>query len=642
MNEIATDKFVAVVETLGGSIQRSAEMIAASTNLEAFQPDTEFAELSTRNEIDNRRSEMQAFGITLELIEQEMMDQTRLLGDILGVNKETLNFMKSEEAEAEREARQESVSGDTATDGEPKDDSKKGMSFGNLMPKSVGGVFKSLGQGLLVAAFIRYLPDFIDGFVSTFFDNEEGSLTDEASQSGFWSKVVDFIFSKPELIAAVGTAIFGLKFGFLSALAIAGAAKLKEYIEDKGTKLFGEDIDLGENFVGFASLGIAALGYAMFKAAKTAVLRGLAVAGSAALGPVINAIKSDKPPAPADEPDADKPKAKPATGPLDPKEKAKLDNMSDKKLEKAGIKRVNEGTADKPKIRYRASNGRYISGRDALEKIKGGALESAAKKFKGFGKLVKVLGPLGTAVGVGLTLFEIAEVLNNDDMPLQEKQKTVTGLMGGLLGGIGGAAVGAVIGQLAIPVPILGGLAGGTAGALLGTFGGDYIAREMITPYIFGNPNNFNGNSVTADEIPNLTPDQVQQAEQAMGDLPALPSGISASPSQTPSAAPGASLMMQSAANMPSITASSTVASTGVSAPSMLQSAGKSTALEKQALEASTSASGGGANVINNTGGNVQNNTSVGGSSVTYNITSSPSKVLTNSIPVPMSASAWG
>jgi hypothetical protein len=95
--------------------------------------------------------------------------------------------------------------------------------------------------------------------------------------------------------------------------------------------------------------------------------------------------------------------------------------------------------------------------------------------------LLRTVG--GGVVNVGLSGLEAAEVINDDTMAKQQKQKSLVGIGGGMAGAAagaeGGAALGAAIGLPfggvgAIPGAAIGGFIGGTAGY----FGGRAIAEN--------------------------------------------------------------------------------------------------------------------------------------------------------------------
>lgn len=101
---------------------------------------------------------------------------------------------------------------------------------------------------------------------------------------------------------------------------------------------------------------------------------------------------------------------------------------------------------------------------------------------KGAGRsMLRTVG--GGIVNVGLSGIEAAEVINDDTMAKQQKQKSLVGIGGGMAGAAagaeGGALVGAAIGAPfggvgAIPGAAIGGFIGGTAGY----FGGRAIAEN--------------------------------------------------------------------------------------------------------------------------------------------------------------------
>lgn len=121
-----------------------------------------------------------------------------------------------------------------------------------------------------------------------------------------------------------------------------------------------------------------------------------------------------------------------------------------------------------------AKKGADVVGTKATTAVAEGAAKGAGRS------MLRTVG--GGVVNVGLSGLEAAEVINDDTMAKQQKQKSLVGIGGGMAGAAagaeGGALVGAAIGAPfggvgAIPGAAIGGFIGGTAGY----FGGRALAE---------------------------------------------------------------------------------------------------------------------------------------------------------------------
>jgi len=400
---------------------------------------------------------------SLQTLSNDLKHLSTILFDILDINTEQLNLGLAQLSDAERAERFRSVTDENL----PKDDGDdKKPSVKDILKK--GG--KQLGIAGMVMASIPLIAGFIEGVIDEIF-GEESALA-ENLQSVFDSLV------SPEALLGAGVGfLIGGPMGAIIGM-IFGAAT--DYISDK-LKEFGVPEDIA-NGLGLAFTAIVAaiafklkaltkiMGARMLKSAgantaaniSKAGATGANVAANAAAGTATQAKKGL--PAPKAPPILPKPVAG-AAG-----------NLSDADLEKEGItKSVNK----KGVTQYRDASGKFVGKEKLAELDNKGAIAKAAQRFPRIGVLAKVLGPIGALASVA----SIAYILTNDELSDEEKKIQVTKAVGGIVGGVGGAAAGAAIGTVLFPG--VGTVIGGVLAGIGGGLAGDAIAGE-IAPWIFG------------------------------------------------------------------------------------------------------------------------------------------------------------
>jgi uncharacterized protein (DUF697 family) len=137
----------------------------------------------------------------------------------------------------------------------------------------------------------------------------------------------------------------------------------------------------------------------------------------------------------------------------------------------------------KPKIKGRTGNilnvllGASMAIRDKGKKLipaTTGAIKNskAMKAVKGVGKWA---GRLAWPLTVGLTALDVFNILTDESLTTEQKEKELAGVGGGLAGGAAGMVAGATIGSV---VPGPGTIIGGLVGAGLGYWGGEALAEK--------------------------------------------------------------------------------------------------------------------------------------------------------------------
>jgi len=152
-----------------------------------------------------------------------------------------------------------------------------------------------------------------------------------------------------------------------------------------------------------------------------------------------------------------------------------LKDGSKVKIQKGALK-GQTATYDAKAGQFRGAEGKFLKRADVG--ISNKAEMDALKKFPRmakFLKLGKVLGPLGSALGIA----QLAMILA-DDGPISSKVDDIAGVFGGIGGGILGAIAGTAVGALATgPLAPIAAPAGGLLGAIGGSLAGDALAQGM-------------------------------------------------------------------------------------------------------------------------------------------------------------------
>lgn len=574
MNESLIDKFTPVVQAIGNSIQQSARSIVVSSGLTDGNSQPE-----SSSEVSIIQSQS-----PFDMLYDEMTKQTEAMLGILAVSRDSFDFQKSLVNERERLRRSEEVTEeDTPAVEEKGSKSILGDIGSKLKPSnilsSILGNLKKVAIGGLLAA---YLPKFLEGFFNP--DAAEGE-----GGPNFWVEGLKYLAENPIALGTVAGLIFGPRFGFVLAIANAGANFLTEQINTLGTKIFGKDFELGAGFTAGTTALITALGLAAISKTKSLILGGIAKATSAALGTALG-IKP-KPP-------ASTPASTPSTPDDKAKAKTKLDSMSDKKLEKSGLRRTKN-------MRYQSiDTGKFVSTEDALDKTNQNALTKVLKKYPMLKKLGKIVKPLGYGLSFGILM----NTMSDDSVSENDKKKELSKFVGSILGGAGGFALGGLVGAaLSGPAAPLGATVASLGLGVAGSFFGEEIGEAVADYILTGKP--------TKAEPKKLAGEARRDRRRGRSVAPSKGSASSESPMiLRPSTDTSA---------QPSITPSS------------------SFDFKTSALSSSASAPvNNSASVIR--GGDNFNNTNVGGSSsTTYNIYNSASKALSNNVPIVPSAGAY-
>ena len=351
------------------------------------------------------------------------------------------------------------------------------MGLGGLMAGGTGGLLRKGG--------IFGLSQMLSGSIG----QSIADMTGDAELGAAAANITKF--------AGVG-ALFGKKFALLGA--VAGAFATPENMETLGQ--IGES--LGERATqikdSLKNLGIAlptlSETYKFLSDSSNEVLEGInaiigmdkegmqknitgvtALAGLAGGRNLTNRIKNGpapKAPAPAKVPEMTKQQRIQANTKT-------ASNLSKKQLAKLAEKGITVGKGGM------TQNGKFMSadkmdealkGVKAPTSVQGKGLADALKKYKRFGKALKlpIIGPMISAGSIGL-------ILANDDLSTKEKTAQIGAALASIGGGILGTAAGALFGA-AVGGPFGAGLLG-IGGGILGAFSGDYLATE-IAKFLMG------------------------------------------------------------------------------------------------------------------------------------------------------------
>ena len=346
----------------------------------------------------------------------------------------------------------------------------------------LGGLMSGGSGGLLMKGGIFGLSQMLSGSIG----QTIADMTGDSELGAAAANITKF--------AGVG-ALFGKKFALLGA--VAGAFATPENMETLSS--IGESLgERGKQIKdSLQNLGIALPSlsdtYKFLSDSSNEVLEGInsiinmdvkgmqenitgitALAGIATGRNLTNRIKNGpKPPTP--------PPVK-----MTPQERIAANNKTASKLSKKKLAELAKKgiTVDKGGMKQ---NGKFMSADqmdDALKGVKaptsaqGKGLANALKKYKRFGKALKlpIIGPMISAGSIGL-------ILANNDLTAKEKAVQIGAALASIGGGVLGTAAGALLGT-AIGGPFGAGLLG-IGGGILGAFSGDYLANE-IAKFLMG------------------------------------------------------------------------------------------------------------------------------------------------------------
>lgn len=369
---------------------------------------------------------------------QTVILQTMLDNDIKTANDERLR------------SEQEGVSGDNAKSSTT---SSGGFNFRDL----IGGNKKKIFQVGLIAAAAPFILQFLKGILT--------SLAEESNIAGFFAEgalgegAFAGILTGSTIGFLVGGPIGALVGGFIGLLVSSAVEFIQKKINE--SDFFSQDMkdsinEALDNF-GAVMVGIGTAAVIFIKRI-TKMISGM------------RARLLGQKPTPTPAPST------PKTGPLDASERSRLGKVTDSQLKDAGIKRT---TTKDGKVQYRnISDGTFATNREVLERSDKNLIQRAMRKFPGFAKFG------GPALAAGINLAQVAALMLNDELSGDEKRDQITELLGGVVGasllGILGAMAGTAL------LPGFGSLAGGVAGSVAGLVGGEFLAKEYVVPFLFG------------------------------------------------------------------------------------------------------------------------------------------------------------
>ena len=434
-----------------------------------------------------------------EMIENGNDRLAGILGSLTSaVNSQTVILQTMLENEVDAKRKQEALASQESVSGEKKEtDTSSGgkFDFKSLIPSK-----KKLMNAGLVALAVPFALRFFEGFFEaiqtesgTILDIlSKGVLSDTAFTTALTGSTIGLLVGGP--IGAIIGGIFGLLF--------EGAV---EYLKE----LTGEDSMIGKALAGLqeSAAGMAAAFVLTIGALKMALSKAMSIVGDtlkSAKNKLLNLFgMGDDTPKPSDTPD-DKPKK----GPLTDKERERFKKLSDKQLKDAGIKEIvgKDGSVQYRNIDPDGKMGKTpLEYREVLERSDKNVLQRAMTKYPGFAKFVKLGGPvLGTAV----SLATLASILDDEDLSEEEKTAAIAGEAVGVGGSLLVGAIGATVGSA---VPGLGTLAGGVGGSIAGYFGGEYIGREFLAPYLLKGPEGIDKEAVESVKLVAETMEQSPQ-----------------------------------------------------------------------------------------------------------------------------------